>query len=669
MIIAIITHLSARDTTIRSTSTYSKVPSAKIIHYLPETSSQKWQPVQGCSSVFLGEDGGSPSCWQFTERFSLVLQDLAKKALFTEQVLIVDYDTITLKPESVSQFPLEGLQLIFSEMMEVKTKKRLVFCPILTTGQCLRHLSARLAKSTIPRDTVQDLWLGRFLFKSKIQLNSFGPAAVTPASFEDHNLAAITSSTVFVGGVKSSSTFDKLTGARHESPIINLIRNGADQGAHFTLQPYFNELLNPIASVDSINNGLALSTVPNFPTQSATLFLQNYYTEDPSSIFDNHKQWGLYVDQFYPSTFLGTSYRNPKPRIGLFSYDFNGHVVGRHILPLVKELCKTFQVVLFDSQGCRDAINKEFRNLNIELVDISKLYEQRNYDGIVCLARLQNLDIAIDLSGHSAGNILPAFSRRLAPKQATFLGYCHSTGISQMDFRIVDAVTDPIEHQQFSTEKLIYLPNSFVCFNTTDTLPPVSRSPFLKNGHLSFGCFNNAMKLSQSCIKAFSAILHSVKNSTLSLSSSRLESQISKDVILSRFAMHGIFGDRIRFIDQTESNSDHLQKYNDIDIALDTFPYNGTTTTAEAILMGVPVSTFLGRRHSERVSSSILQNVEENRWIADSIDNYVDNTVEMSQDLESLVIGRTVLRDKYLEFNNPINYARDFKKVIEQILN
>jgi predicted O-linked N-acetylglucosamine transferase (SPINDLY family) len=160
-----------------------------------------------------------------------------------------------------------------------------------------------------------------------------------------------------------------------------------------------------------------------------------------------------------------------------------------------------------------------------------------------------------------------------------------------------------------------------------------------------------------------------VKNSTLSLSSSRLESQISKDVILSRFAMHGIFGDRIRFIDQTESNSEHLQKYNDIDIALDTFPYNGTTTTAEALLMGVPVSTFLGRRHSERVSSSILQNVEENRWIADSIDNYVDNTVEMSQDLESLVIGSTVLRDKYLEFNNPINYARDFKKVIEQILN
>lgn len=194
---------------------------------------------------------------------------------------------------------------------------------------------------------------------------------------------------------------------------------------------------------------------------------------------------------------------------------------------------------------------------------------------------------------------------RPAPVQVTWIGYPNTTGLDSVDYRFVDAITDPKGlADETHTETLWRLPRSFTCYNPQTTIPPFEELPCENDeeGRITFGSFNNASKISPLSVEIWSEILKRVENSRLILKSSSLVDEGTQKRFLARFEKHGVPADKIELYGRITS-SEHLRFYDKIDIGLDTFPYNGTTTSCEALFMNVPVVSLLGNRHAARVSA------------------------------------------------------------------
>ena len=210
-----------------------------------------------------------------------------------------------------------------------------------------------------------------------------------------------------------------------------------------------------------------------------------------------------------------------------------------------------------------------------------------------------DIDILIDVAGHTAGNRLPVFARKPAPLQVTWLGYPHSTGLSAIDYRLVDVVTDPVlEGNSGATEELLRLEGTFLCYAPPVDAPPPASAESPDRDIITFGSFNNPAKYSGGTLDAWSELLHRVPKSRLLLKGIPFADDATRARYYDQFTRRGVSPERITLMARTPSQSSHLAHYHDIDIALDPFPYNGTTTTCEALWMGVPVITFNGNRHS-----------------------------------------------------------------------
>jgi predicted O-linked N-acetylglucosamine transferase (SPINDLY family) len=257
------------------------------------------------------------------------------------------------------------------------------------------------------------------------------------------------------------------------------------------------------------------------------------------------------------------------------------------------------------------------------------------------------IDILVELSGHTKGQRLQALVRRPAPVQVTYLGYPNTTGLPQIDFRITDSRADPPgESDRLHVERLIRLPECFLCYTPPETPTEVHASPVARNGYITFGSFNNCAKISATTIALWARVLSALPNSKLLIKSWGLLDPGLRLLLVERFREAGIPAGRIQVAPPTASHREHMDNYSEVDIALDTFPYHGTTTTLDALWMGVPVVTLAGDRHLSRVGVSILSALALDQLIAQTPEDYLDKATGLASDLSRLTELRGTLRGR-----------------------
>jgi len=280
--------------------------------------------------------------------------------------------------------------------------------------------------------------------------------------------------------------------------------------------------------------------------------------------------------------------------------------------------------------------------------------------------RQDGIDILVDLAGHTAENRLLVFACKPAPLQVTWLGYPNTTGMPVIDYRLTDEIADPREEaDEYHSETLIRPHDGCLCYGPPGHATGVSGIPEHKNGNITYSAVNNPQKINPQVIGLWSRLLHQVADSRLLLKSKQFADKHVRQRFLDLFSACRIGAERVRLLPRVSSTAGHLAVYHQVDIALDPFPYNGTTTTCEALWMGVPVVTFLGDRHSGRVGASILHAVGiADLLVADSVSSYIEKAAAWANNKGQLKNMRENLRQQMKD--SPLCDAVSFTKNVEE---
>jgi protein O-GlcNAc transferase len=406
-------------------------------------------------------------------------------------------------------------------------------------------------------------------------------------------------------------------------------------------------------------HGLRLK--PDFPLcHSNLLLLMNYNSRhNAESVFSEHLQFAKNIaEPLYPSNLQYPNDPSTSRRlnIGYVSPDFRRHSVNYFLEPvLASHDHKHFEVYCYSDVTKSDNVTKQLQGYADQWRDIAGMPDEK----IAGLIRQDRIDILIDLAGHTGQNRMLLFARKPAPIQVSWLGYPNTTGLSTVDYRLVDECTDPPGlTDPFYTEKLVRLPSCFLCYLPDKDSPAVGDLPALKSGHVTFGSFNYFPKVSPVTVAIWSAILQAVPCSRLIMKSRNFSDRTACRFALESFMRHGISAERVELMSIRLSFTEHLDAYNLIDIGLDSFPYNGTTTTCEAIWMGVPVIALSGNTHASRVGVSLLTNLGLQELIAETFEEYISIAVKLAGNLNSLRELRESLRDRMA--HSPIADAQRF---------
>jgi len=329
-------------------------------------------------------------------------------------------------------------------------------------------------------------------------------------------------------------------------------------------------------------------------------------------------------------------------RVGFLSGDFREHACAIFLRCLFTAAADGTQEPIdrycYYTHTINDATTAFFRSAST-----FRIVASMDDSSLAAAVRGDDLDVLIDCSGHFDGNRLTALNPRLAPVQCTYLGYPNTTGLVTMDYRIVDAITDPPENNDHLTELPARLPDCFVCFSPNRRAPQVRERP--PTAPIVFGSFNRLEKITEQTLKAWCDVLTAVPGSKMMIKS-RMMSEELRSLAVGRFVALGIARERIILSDFVPLASDHLELYNQIDIAMDAFPYNGTTTTCEAMWMGVPVITLRGDAHRGRVGSSLNAAVGLQELTTYSIQDYIAAAVALANDRGRLAGLRATLRQR-----------------------
>lgn len=330
-------------------------------------------------------------------------------------------------------------------------------------------------------------------------------------------------------------------------------------------------------------------------------------------------------------------------KIGYLSPDFRLHSVAYFMEPILAHHdAAAVQVFAYSTTRQPDAVTQRIRSMVTarggRWIDAAAL----STDAIAQRIRTDNLDMLIELAGYSHGGLLGVTLLRPAPVQVSYLGWAATTGMPTVDWRIVDSITDPSGYESHSTESLARLDPCFVCYAGEPEAP----EPELPDGPPVFGSFNAAYKITPTCIRAWAAAMTITPESRLIVKASQLEHEDYRHRILAQFGQHGVDPARIELLGRTLNLADHFAAYRRIHVALDTFPYNGTTTTCEALWMGVPVVTLEGVMHAGRVGKSLLSALGAPEWVARDEADFARIATGLVNNTASLSILRGTLRDR-----------------------
>jgi len=326
---------------------------------------------------------------------------------------------------------------------------------------------------------------------------------------------------------------------------------------------------------------------------------------------------------------------NGKISVGYVSSDFRNHAVGRFMCGILEEHNREkFEIHIFDNRkNNSDQTALKLKKLDLTWHNISELSTQDS----ISLIQEHKVDILIDLSGHTNGGRPDIFTHRVCPIQATYLGYPCTSGIPNMDFRIGDDFADLIELSEQNTETMLRLPVAMWNYQSWPDMPnDLSDNPFKKNGYITFGSVNNHAKLQKPWIEVWAKMIASIPNSKILFKSRALKSPEIRHAILDTFESAGVGSDRIKLIHYSPTKLEHWNTLNEIDIALDTFPYNGTTTSCDLLSLGIPIVTLSGQSHVSRTTGSILHTLGLESWIAKSKNEFIHICQKKSQNLNAL---------------------------------
>jgi protein O-GlcNAc transferase len=337
-------------------------------------------------------------------------------------------------------------------------------------------------------------------------------------------------------------------------------------------------------------------------------------------------------------------FRDParRLRIGYVSPDLHRHSVSFFFAPVLAGHDEAaFEVFCYHNHVREDDVSASLRG------DAEHWFNSYGLTDEQFAARVRDdgIDILVDLAGHTAHNRLLAFALRPAPVQMTWLGFPTTVGFPDIGWRISDWQVDPAGHDRHSTEALLRLPNSYFCYRPGPS-PAVSLLPAHTAGHVTFGSFNALVKVSETTVAAWAAVLAAVPRSRLILKTSALGEAETRSRLLTEFRSRGIDPGRIEMLAWEEKTESHLATYRRVDIALDTFPYNGATTTCEALWMGVPVVSLSGDTHASRMGRSLLTAAGLRDLVADSVDGFVRAAAGLASDLDGLELLRGGLREQ-----------------------
>jgi predicted O-linked N-acetylglucosamine transferase (SPINDLY family) len=394
---------------------------------------------------------------------------------------------------------------------------------------------------------------------------------------------------------------------------------------------------------------------------SNRIYMMHFHPRyDAESILEQQRKWAQRHATLARDLRPHTNDRSPDRRlkIGYVSADFRDHILGRYLLPILREHDRnSFEITCYSDTCATDSITEQFRSLATTWRGTSGLGHRE----LAQRVRGDQIDILVDTTLHMSGSRLLAFAHKPAPVQVTFAGYPGGTGMDAIDYRLTDPHLDPPgEHDPWYVEQSIRLPDTFWCYQPIGQQPAANPLPALSNGYVTFGCLNNFAKVNPLVLGLWANVLSQVDRSRLLLLAPQGQ---SRQKALAVMQQHGIVPERIEFVMHQPRNL-YLQTYHRIDIGLDTFPYNGHMTSLDALWMGVPMVTMVGQTAVGRAGWSQLSNLGLTELAARSDGEFVHIATSLAADTARLENLRSTLRHRMLQ--SPLTDAAGFTRGVEE---
>lgn len=441
----------------------------------------------------------------------------------------------------------------------------------------------------------------------------------------------------------------------------------------FEVAANFGRLMIDVGRVDEAARftARAIEALPNdVEIRSARAFILNYLSgHDPADTLAQHVELGRILTRRAERVAdkLGPlAPHEPETdrvlTLGYLSSDFSNHSVIHFVEHLIERHDRSrFRVNLYHTRDKIDAYTERCRTH-------ADLYRQVAKVDDVSLARQireDRVDILIDLGGLTARNRAGVMALRGAPVQATYCGYCNTTGIPAIGHRVIDWITDPAGSDRLATERLERMDRCFLCYRPAKhaTAPAFVPAP---DGSLVFGSFNAPAKISEATLDLWTAVLNAEPRASLLIKGLGLETQAARSTLEKRLLARGVERSRFTIVGWTKTHPEHFDLYHRVRVALDTTPYTGTTTTCEALWMGVPVVTLMGDVHAARVSASLLTSIAHPEWIAQSPEDYVRIALDLARDESRLRSLRASLRPEFER--SPLRDEEGHTRAFEQVL-
>ncbi|RXK53027.1 tetratricopeptide repeat protein [Oleiharenicola lentus] len=401
----------------------------------------------------------------------------------------------------------------------------------------------------------------------------------------------------------------------------------------------------------------------NLEARSYRLYALNHLDDLPrEQLFAEHVAYGKAVGRHPTPVFANDPSPSRRLRLAILSPDLRAHSCAWFLEPLLRHLDPTqFELYLYHDHFRVDAVSEKLRGF----ASVWRNFVGQSDAAVEKAIRSDAPDILVDLAGHTGmTSRLPLFARHLAPVQVNYLGYPNTTGLSAMHYRFTDAIVDPVgPADALATEKLVRFAPTAWAYQPPPVTPEVNvrntniptgapddgSQPNVRNtniGPVTFGSFNNVAKVTDATLALWARVLAAVPGSRLLLKGRGFGDEAVRQRYFERFAAAGLPVQRIEFLERTAKTDDHLALYGRVDISLDTFPYHGTTTTCEALWMGVPVVTLMGDRHVARVSGSLLTAIGRGEWVAQTPEDYLRIATELAADPLKLAAIRAGLREE-----------------------
>lgn len=400
---------------------------------------------------------------------------------------------------------------------------------------------------------------------------------------------------------------------------------------------------------------------------SNLLFLKSLSSFYTSKHYEDAVAFGDKLNQDISSKYSKWLYKKNKKklRIGFVSPDFKNHPVGLFLEGLLENFDRSsIELFAYYLDSKEDDFTKKLKPL---FNNWRCLYNTNDNDAAKIIYE-DEINILIDLAGHTVNNRMVIFSKKPSPVQITWLGYWATSGLKEMDYIFGDPYVTPIDETEKFTEKVWRLPESYFCLKEPKYNLKVKPLPAISNGFITFGCFNNIIKMNNEVIQVRSKILNAIPNSKLFLKDKKLSNEHWCKEVLKKYADQGVDQNRLILMGSS-SREEYLNSYNKIDIALSPFPYGGGTTTIEGLWMGVPALTKKGNSFISRIGETISYNAGFPDWIAKDNEEYISKAIKFSSNIDNLAMIRENMREKII--TKPIfdikTFTRNFQDSLTDI--